>query len=55
MDYDPDRFQWTKANLLNTAVPPNELEKIRDKAWNDCNTEQFKKLRKSWIVSNSVS
>ena len=55
MDYNPDRFQWTKANLLNTAVPPNELEKIRDKAWNDCNTEQFKKLRKSWIVSNSVS
>ena len=52
MDYNPDKFQWTKANLLNTAVPPAELEKIRDKAWDNCNTEQFKKLRKSWIVSN---
>ena len=52
VDYNPDRFQWTKANLMNTDVPPTELEKIRDKAWEDCNTKQFKDLRKSWIVSN---
>jgi len=53
IDYNPDKFQWTKANLLNTEVPPNELEHIRDKAWNDCNHEQFKKMRKSWIVANT--
>ena len=52
IDYNPDRFQWTKANLMNTDVPPAELEKIRDKAWENCNTKQFKDLRKSWIVSN---
>ena len=28
-DYNPDRFQWTKANLVNTPVPPGELESIR--------------------------
>ena len=53
VDYNPDKFQWTKANLLNTEVPPDELELIRDKAWNDCNHEQFKKMRKSWIVANT--
>jgi len=52
IDYNPDRFQWTKANLLNTDIPPAELERIRDKAWEDCNTKQFKDLRKSWIVSS---
>ena len=36
-DYNPDRFQWTKANLSNTEVPPRELEQIRNEAWNSCN------------------
>ena len=51
LDYNPDRFQWTKANLTNTEVPAAELEKIRDKAWNSCNNEEFKALRKSWQVN----
>ncbi len=50
-DYDPDKFQWMKANLINTSVPPNELERIRNKAWNDCNSEEFIKVRKSWVKS----
>jgi len=53
LDYNPDRFQWTKANLLNTSVPPYELEKIRDKAWNDCNSEKFKQLRRSWVAGST--
>ena len=52
VDYDPDKFQWTKANLLNTSVPANELEKIRDKAWDDCNSEKFKQIRRSWVAGN---
>ena len=52
LDYSPDTFQWTKANLLGTAVPPQELEKIRDDAWNACNSEEFKKIRKSWAVND---
>jgi radical SAM superfamily enzyme YgiQ (UPF0313 family) len=51
IDYNPDRFQWTKANLVNTPVHPDELEKIRDKAWDEFNSEEFKKSRKSWAAS----
>ncbi len=50
-NYNPDKFQWTKANLINTAVSPAELESIRDKAWDDCNNQQFKKERKSWVAT----
>ena len=50
-EYDPDRFQWMKANLINTSVPPAELERIRNKAWLECNSEEFIKVRKSWAKS----
>ena len=49
-DYNPDKFQWTKANLVNTLIPPNELESIRDNAWEEFNSEEFKKSRKSWVA-----
>ncbi len=52
LDYNPDRFQWTKANLKNTEIGPKELEAIRDYAWETCNKKEFKDLRKSWIVDN---
>ena len=52
LDYDPDKFQWTKANLKNTEIGPKELEAIRDYAWETCNKKEFKDLRKSWIVDN---
>ena len=51
-DYNPDKFQWTKANLKNLVVPPEELEAIRKKAWNDCNSEAHKKSRLKWSVPN---
>ena len=54
LDYNPDRFQWTKANLMNTEVPAAELEKIRNDAWNTCNSEEFKSLRKSWQVDKGL-
>jgi len=53
LDYNPDKFQWTKANLINTPIPPLELEAIRDKAWNDCNNEKFKQMRKSWVAGST--
>tara|TARA_Y100000590_G_scaffold111490_1_gene127133 strand:- start:2663 stop:4201 length:1539 start_codon:yes stop_codon:yes gene_type:complete len=52
-DYNPDRFQWTKSNLKNTEVSGDELEKIRDDAWELCNNEEFKLLRKSWVAGQS--
>jgi radical SAM superfamily enzyme YgiQ (UPF0313 family) len=54
LDYNPDRFQWTKANLKNTIISPNELEKIRDQAWESSNNEDFKNLRKSWAVKSGL-
>ena len=47
-DYNPDDFNPTKASMVNTIVPPEELERIRDAAWEDFNSEQFKNSRKSW-------
>ena len=51
-DFNPDTIQWTKANLLGTSVPPAELEEIREKAWLECNSEEFTKVRKSWVVNS---
>ena len=53
-DYDPDKFQWTKANLVNTPVSPKELEKIRDDAWEEFNRKEFKESRKSWSASKTT-
>ena len=53
LDYNPDKFQWTKANLQKTEVPPKELEEIRDNAWNSCNHNEFKNMRKSWQVKSA--
>ena len=52
LDYNPDKFQWTKANLVNTPVPPKELESIRDRAWEEFNSDDFKKSRKSWVADS---
>ena len=53
LDYNPDRFQWTKANLTKTEVPARELEKLRDGAWNNCIHAEFKNMRKSWQVKSN--
>jgi len=49
-DYNIDRMQWTKANMINTSIPPNRLEELRQKAWEDCNLSDHIKNRKSWQV-----
>ena len=49
-DFDTDQFQWTKAQLLNLSIPSEELVKIRDNAWEDCNTEHYKNVRKAWAA-----
>ena len=51
-NYNIDRMQWTKANMINTSVPPEKLEKIRQKAWEECNLDDFKDNRKSWVVED---
>jgi len=54
-DYNPDIFQWTRANLRNILVPQDELELIRDKTWNDCNSDFFKESRRKWVVNSETT
>ena len=52
--YNPDRMHWQKANMKNTKVPPEELEEIRDAAWEDINRPEFRKYKKTMIVDKNT-
>ena len=49
-NYNIDKMQWTRANMINTPVPPDELEYLRQKAWEDLNRPEFKKNRNEWCA-----
>lgn len=49
-DVEIDRMNLRSANMVNTIVPPEELERLRDKAWDEVNSDDWKKNRKSLIV-----
>ena len=49
-NYNPDKMHWQKANMVNTLVPPGELEKIRDQAWETINKSNFTKYKKQMRV-----
>jgi len=34
-------MNWTKANMINTPVSPDELEAIRQGAWKELNDPQY--------------
>ena len=52
-DYDPDKMHWQKANMINTIVPPDELEKIRDKAWEEINDHRYTNYKKGMLVDKN--
>ena len=52
-DYNIDRMQWTKANMINTSIPPNKLEELRQQAWEDCNLSDHIKNRKNWQINDT--
>tara|TARA_R110001606_G_scaffold396540_1_gene570855 strand:- start:2754 stop:4304 length:1551 start_codon:yes stop_codon:yes gene_type:complete len=52
VDYDIDRMSWRKANMINIGVKPEELEAIRDKAWEEVNSDSWKKNRRELIVAD---
>lgn len=54
-DYNPDRMNWTKANMINTEVPPGELEKIRDEAWQGLNRPDFVRYKRGMSVAYANS
>lgn len=49
-DFNPDRMHWQKANMINTTVPPNILEDLRNKAWKDTNNKDFIEYKKEMVV-----
>ena len=50
-EFNIDKMNWRKANMINTPVPPEELESIRDKAWEEVNSDEWKNNRKKLIVA----
>ena len=50
-DYNPDKMNWTKANMENTQVPPKELEEIRQMAWMETNDPEFLEYKLGMSVS----
>jgi len=50
-DWNPDRMNWTKANLINTEVPPEELEELRDRAWREINNIDYVAYKADMSVS----
>ena len=53
-DFDPDKMNFLRANMTGTVVPPEELERIRDSAWEEMNAADFKASRKAMIVKAGV-
>ena len=46
-NFNPDLFNWNRAMLVNTVVPPQELEEIREHAWQTINGQEFKEYKSS--------
>ena len=53
-DFNPDKMHWQKANMVNTIVPPHELEQIRDEAWASINRGNFVDYKKNMIVDGNT-
>lgn len=41
VDFQPDKMHWQKANMINTHIPPHELEEIRNAAWHRLNKAHY--------------
>lgn len=51
-DFNPDKMHWQKANMINTKVGPEELEDIRNKAWQEINIPKFTKYKKDMRIED---
>ena len=40
-----------QANMINISIPPHELELLRDKAWEEVNSDYWKENRRELIVA----
>lgn len=46
-DWDIDRMNWQRANMINTAVPPEELEELRQTAWVELNSKLYQDIKRA--------
>ena len=49
-DYNIDKMQWTKANMINTPISPEKMEYIRQEAWIRCNVSDHIENRKRMML-----
>jgi len=49
-DFNPDTMNWTRANMTNTVVPAEQLEELRDRAWEEANSAEFKRYKRTMVV-----
>lgn len=52
-DWSPDHMRWFAPTMVNTTVPPNELQRIRDVAWLLLNRPAFVEDREQAIVKGA--
>ena len=53
-EFNPDTFNWSRASLINTAVPPEELMVIRREAWESVNDPKYVTYKKTMNVDVPV-
>lgn len=49
-DFNPDMMNFLRANMRNTIVPADELEEMRDRAWEETNSPDFKAYKRTMVV-----
>ncbi|HEY4477533.1 MAG TPA: radical SAM protein [Candidatus Paceibacterota bacterium] len=49
-DFNPDRMSWTRSSIINSIVPAQKIEKIRQQAWLEINSSSFKEHRKGMVA-----
>ena len=49
-EFNIDKMNWRNANIKNGIVPPEELERLRDEAWETVNSDAHKNDRKSLVI-----
>jgi radical SAM superfamily enzyme YgiQ (UPF0313 family) len=50
-EFNIDKMNWRNANIKNGIVPPEELERLRDEAWDTVNSDIHKNDRKSLVIA----
>jgi len=47
--FDPDQMNWVKATMINTPVPPQELEETRSRVWAEINDPQYVAYKRGMV------